>query len=405
MLKDKNILVGVTGGIAAYKMPFFIRQLKQAGANVRVVMTPSAHQFVTKLTLSTLSGNEVISDTFFEHETPSVKSGTWHIELGRWADAMVIAPTTANTMAKLASGYADNAVTTLALALRCPLIVSPAMDVDMWEHPATQSNISRLQEIGYVVVPPEEGELASGLSGKGRLPEFGAIMEALEKTIDTSRRDLVGKRILVTAGPTHEPIDPVRYIGNRSSGKMGFAIANAAAQRGAGVTLVSGPVALHTPRNVRRIDVESAAEMLKAVGKEIKKSDALIMAAAVADFAPRQLSTKKIKKVSGVNERTLELVTTPDILQTVAANAQDKVMVGFSLETHDELKNAKAKLKRKKLDLVVLNNTMQEGSGFGGDTNIVTIIAKNGKVSKLKKMTKFEVANEILDRASKLLKP
>jgi phosphopantothenoylcysteine decarboxylase / phosphopantothenate---cysteine ligase len=402
MLKDKNILVGITGGIAAYKMPFFIRQLKQAGANVQVVMTESAQKFVTKLTLATLSGNEVISDIFFDHDTRTVKTGTWHVELGQWAQAMVIAPATANTMAKLATGYSDNAVTTIALALRCPLLISPAMDVDMWEHTTTQTNVNRLREVGYFVLPPESGELASGLSGKGRLPEFGVIIEALENIVKNFHRDLEGKRILVTAGPTYEAIDPVRYIGNRSSGKMGYAIANAAALRGADVTLISGPVSLLTPRNVHRINIESARDMHAAVTKEISHADALVMAAAVADYTPTEAAPKKIKKAAGV--RTLELKSTTDILGSLAEQRRGKIIVGFSLETDHEIQNAKLKLKQKKLDFIVLNNPLTDGAGFGSDTNVVSIIGKNGSITKLKKMPKFDVANEILDRIVKLLK-
>jgi phosphopantothenoylcysteine decarboxylase / phosphopantothenate---cysteine ligase len=402
MLKDKNILVGITGGIAAYKMPFFIRQLKQAGANVQIVMTESAQKFVTKLTLATLSGNEVISDIFFDHDTRTVKTGTWHVELGQWAQAMVIAPATANTMAKLATGYSDNAVTTIALALRCPLLISPAMDVDMWEHSTTQANVNRLREIGYFVLPPESGELASGLSGKGRLPEFGVILDALEDIVKNSHRDLQGKKLLVTAGPTHEAIDPVRFIGNRSSGKMGFAIANAAALRGADVTLISGPVTLITPRNVHRINIESAKEMLSAVSKELFKADALVMAAAVADYTPKEFAPKKIKKSAGVP--VLELKATADVLGSLAEQRRGKIVVGFSLETDHEIQNAKQKLKQKKLDFIVLNNPLTNGAGFGSDTNVVSIISKNGNITKLKKMPKFDVANEILDRIVKLLK-
>jgi len=402
MLKDKNILVGITGGIAAYKMPFFIRQLKQAGANVQVVMTESAQKFVTKLTLATLSGNEVISDIFFDHDTRTVKTGTWHVELGQWAHAMVIAPATANTMAKLATGYSDNAVTTIALALRCPLLISPAMDVDMWEHTMTQSNVNRLRESGYFVLQPESGELASGLSGAGRLPDFSVIIDALENIVKNSHRDLQGKKLLVTAGPTHEPIDPVRFIGNRSSGKMGFAIANAAALRGAEVTLISGPMTLMTPRNVHRINVESAKDMLSAVSKEILRADALVMAAAVADYTPTEFAPKKIKKSSGVP--VLELKTTTDVLGSLAEQRRGKVIVGFSLETDHEIQNAKQKLKQKKLDFIVLNNPLTDGAGFGSDTNVVSIISKNGNITKLKKMPKFDVANEILNRIVKLLK-
>ncbi|MBI1805783.1 MAG: bifunctional phosphopantothenoylcysteine decarboxylase/phosphopantothenate--cysteine ligase CoaBC [Ignavibacteria bacterium] len=404
MLKDKNILIGVTGGIAAYKIPSLVRDFKQGGANVRVVMTESAREFVTPLTLSTLSGNEVILGTFPQASSNVMKAGTWHIDFGTWADIMVIAPATANVMAKLAHGYADNAVTTLALAVRCPIVISPAMDVDMWQHSATQENVSKLREMGYIILPPEEGELASGLSGPGRLPELSSIITAVNNVVSKVHKNLQGKRILVTAGPTHEAIDPVRYLGNRSSGKMGFAIANAAAQRGASVTLIAGNVRLQTPRNVHRIDVERADEMYDAVMKYRKKMDAVIMAAAVADFAPATTSSKKIKKeTSRDGHLILPLKKTKDILGRLGEMKNGNVLVGFSLETHNELTNAKKKLREKNLDLVVLNNPTEEGAGFGADTNVVTIISKNGKIERLKTMSKFDVAERILDRVAIML--
>jgi phosphopantothenoylcysteine decarboxylase/phosphopantothenate--cysteine ligase len=404
MLKGKKIIVGVTGGIAAYKIPWLVRRLKTDGAEVQVVMTESAQQFTTALTLSTLSGNEVIAGAFPQRDATLVKSRTWHVELGQWADCMVIAPATANTIAKLVSGIADNAVTTLALALRCPLIVSPAMDLDMWEHATTQANVAKLKELGYTVLPPERGELASGLTGAGRLPEVETIYHAIDGVLSHAHRDLAGKKILVSAGPTREPIDPVRYIGNRSSGKMGFAIANAAAQRGAEVTLVSGPVNLTTPRNVRRIDVETARQMHHAVMKELKNADALIMAAAVADFTVKSVSPQKIKKErleSGTLD--LKLTSTADILADAANNKNGKVLVGFALETEHGLANAKSKLKRKKLDMIVLNNPNDDGAAFGSDTNVATIITPGGKIAKLSKMSKFDVAHEILNRIAPLL--
>lgn len=403
-LKEKKIVIGVTGGIAAYKIPFLIRALRQAGVEVRVVMTDAALEFVTAMTLTTLSGNEVIVGTFPDQKTHRVRSETWHIDLGLWADAMVIAPATANTIAKLAAGFADNAVTTLALALRCPLIVAPAMDMDMWEHETTQANVTKLREIGYFIVPPAEGELASGLVGPGRLPEFGVILEEINNVLARSHRDLEGKRILVTAGPTHEAIDPVRFIGNRSSGKMGFALARAAALRGAGVTLIAGPVKAETPRGIRRIDVQSAQQMLDSVLAEIDATDALIMAAAVADFTPESPSHRKIKKeqLNG-NGHSIKLLPTADILQAVAPLRSGKVIVGFALETENGLRNAQQKLKQKKLDMIVLNNALREGAGFGGDTNIITLLSKQGSITKLKKMSKFDAANEILDRIVPIL--
>ena len=404
MLKEKHILVGITGGIAAYKIPSLVREFKKAGAAVKVLMTESAAEFVTPLTLSTLSGHEVVVGTFPAQQTNVLDGSTWHIKLAQWADVMLIAPATANTIAKLATGYADNAVTTLALAIRCPLIIAPTMDVDMLRHPATQENITKLCEIGCVVLPPESGELASGLVGEGRLPEFSIIMTAVKDVLGNARRDLRGKNILVTAGPTHEHIDPVRYIGNRSSGKMGFAIAGAAAQRGADVVLVTGQVTLSTPRNVKRVDIESAAEMHRAVMKHSKNADAIIMSAAVADFTPAKPSSHKIKKeqLNG-KSHSLELKKTKDILQDLSTKKYDGVLVGFALETEYGIGNAKQKLKQKKLDFIVLNNPLLNGAGFGTDTNIVTIISKNGKIEKLKKMPKYDVANEILNRVEKEL--
>jgi len=400
-LKDKNILVGITGGIAAYKIPLLVRDFVKAGARVRVAMTESAAEFIAPLTLSTLSGNRVAVGSF---PRPATDSGTWHIELASWADLMLIAPATANTIAKLAQGISDNAVTTLALAMRGPTLISPAMDRDMWLHPATQSNILRLKELGYILLPPEEGELASGLTGPGRLPHPEKILNAVAGVFKNAHKDLLDKKILVTAGPTREPVDPVRYLGNRSSGKMGFAIANAAAQRGASVTLVSGPVSLETPRNVQRVDVETAAEMYQAVMKRQRGMNAVIMAAAVADFAPAAPAVKKIKKEevpAGLFH--IECRRTKDILHQLGVKKKDSILVGFALETDNEISGAKKKLRDKNLDYIVLNNPAARGAGFETDTNIVTIISKSGHVERLRKMAKFDVANEILSRISKRL--
>jgi phosphopantothenoylcysteine decarboxylase/phosphopantothenate--cysteine ligase len=404
MLKGKHILIGVTGGIAAYKMCFAIRELRRAEADVRVVMTESAREFISPLTLSTLSGNEVIVGTFPSPSTSVVKGSTWHIDLALWADAMLIAPATANTIAKIAHGFADNAVTTLVLSLRCPLIISPSMDADMLANPMTQENIERLKELGVFVLPPEEGELASGLAGPGRLPEIDAIVKFVENVVDKTHQTLKGKKILVTAGPTQEPIDAVRFVSNRSSGKMGFAIANAAALRGAEVTLVSGPVALQTPRNVTRVDIRTAAEMSEAVRSRFSEQDAVIMAAAVADFTPIEPAKHKIKKedLQGKN-LNLELRRTQDILQALGQKKDGKVLVGFALETDDEIRHAKEKLTQKHLDLIVLNNPLVEGAGFGAETNVVSLIDRSGKVETLPKLSKFDVANVILDRLAKIL--
>lgn len=404
MLSKNNILIGITGGIAAYKIPWLVRDLKKRGADVRIVMTEAATEFVTPLTLATVSGSEVIVGTFPEEKKKSLKAGTWHIELARWADVMLIAPATANTIAKLAHGYADNAVTTLALALRCPLIIAPAMDADMWHHDLTQENLTKLRELGCRIIPPASGELASGLVGEGRLPDFSVITKTLEEVLSNAKKDLTGKKILVTAGPTYEAIDPVRFIGNRSSGKMGYAIANAAAQRGADVLLVSGPTHLPTPKGIKKIAVESAEAMYKAVMKNFSKKDVIIMTAAVSDFTPATTALKKIKKES-LNGKgiTLELRPTKDILKSISEKATRAVIVGFALETHNGIQNAKAKLKEKKLDFVVLNNPLVAGAGFGEDTNVVTIISKNGNIEKLKRMSKYDIAHEILNRVVPLL--
>ena len=405
MLKNKHIVLGVTGGIAAYKIPLLVREFRKAGADVRVVMSEAACEFVTPLTLSTLSNNEVIVGTFPKTLANVLDAKTWHIKLGQWADVMLVAPATANILAKLANGLSDDAVSTLALAVRCPLVISPTMDLDMWQHAATQKNVTVLQEMGYVVIPPDDGELASGLVGPGRLPEIGNIVDAVAAVLSTARRDLVGKKIVVTAGPTYEPIDPVRFIGNRSSGKTGFALANAAAQRGAQVTLITGRTHLPTPKFVKRIDVETASQMYQAVMKYQRSADAIIMAAAVADYTPAYVSSKKIKKESSREVAlSIELITTKDILREVSLKNKKSVLVGFALETDHAVTNAKKKLKEKKLDFIVLNQAGKEGSGFDSDTNIVTIIARNGKIEKLKKMMKYSVAQEILNRVSKLLK-
>ncbi len=402
MLKGKHILIGITGGIASYKIPLFIRLLKKAGADVRVVATASAAQFVTPETLATLSGNEVIVDIFPPEDT-LVKADTWHIKLGIWADAMVIAPATANTLAKIAHGYADNAVTMLTLALRCPLILSPAMDVDMWHHPATQQNLQKLREFGYFIINPEVGELASGLVGEGRLPEAETLLKEIDNILTRSYKDLRGKKILITAGPTYEALDPVRFIGNRSSGKMGFALAQAAATRGANVTLIAGPVHLETPKHVNRINVESAEQMYKAVFKHRKAQHAIIMAAAVADYTPAQVAPNKIKKEEISQGWYSPLKKTPDILQSLGEKKGNTCLIGFALETDNDLENAKVKLKKKNLDFIVLNNALEEGAGFGIDTNIVKIISRNGKIEQLPKLTKFEVANIILDNMNSTL--
>ncbi len=403
MMSGKHILLGVTGGIAAYKTAPLIREFVKAGAEVQVIMTRSATQFITPLTLSTLSKRPVIIEMFPPSPDQPTEHWTKHIELGLWADVMLIAPASANTTAKLAHGLADNFLTTLALALRCPLMLAPSMDVDMYRNEQTQRNLDALKEAGCHIIDPGEGELASGLEGPGRLPEVPVLFNAVGALLDKVHQDLRGKHVLVTAGPTQEPIDPVRYIGNRSSGKMGFAVANAAAQRGADVTLISGPVSIGTPRNTRRIDVGTAAEMQTEVLRAFGSTDLLVMAAAVADFAPARSFPGKIKREDVGASMTINLRRNADILGEVAAQRTHQVVVGFALETENGIQNAQHKLAAKKLDAIVLNNPQDNGAAFGSDTNVVSILTPDGSVEHLPKMSKFDVANELLDRVKPLL--
>ncbi len=399
MVKGKHILLGVTGGIAAYKTAWLVRELVKKGADVQVVMTRAATQFVTPLTLSTLSRRQVVIDMFSPSPDQTTDQWTKHIELGIWADLMLIAPATANTIAKITHGMADDFLTALVLALRAPLVLAPSMDVDMYLHEATQQNLALLKERGCFVIDPESGELASGLSGPGRLPEVETLVRFVDTLLEGTRSDLKGKRVVVTAGPTHEPIDPVRYIGNRSSGKMGFAVANAAALRGAEVTLISGPVSLQSPRNTRRINVQTASEMHEAVLKEFPAADVVVMAAAVADFAPVTSAPEKIKRESQKGGAlSLELKKNPDILKNLGEQKSRQILVGFALETSDGSANAQKKLREKHLDMIVLNNPLDEGAGFESDTNVVTIFMAQGGGEQLPRMSKFDVANIILDR-------
>lgn len=395
MLSGKHIILGITGSIAAYKSVLLVREFIKHGAEVQVVMTPSAKEFITTLTLSTISGKEVIVDMF-----PSDQSkGTWHIHSGMWADAMLIAPASANTIAKLAHGFADNALTSLVLALRCPLIVAPVMDTDMYFHQATQENISILRNRGVKIIEPESGELASGLEGIGRLPEPNAIVQYIDNLLNT-KNDFAGKSVLITAGPTHEAIDPVRYLTNHSSGKMGFAIAQAMSERGADVILISGPVQLETPIGVKRINVTSASEMFDAVTKHQKQADVIIMSAAVADFTPVHHPNNKMKKEKISSDHfSLQLELTKDILQHLGSTKTSKqILVGFALETENEIQNALEKLKRKNADIIVLNNPLQKGAGFGVDTNVVTILTRDGNQETTGKLKKIEIAHLLLDR-------
>jgi phosphopantothenoylcysteine decarboxylase/phosphopantothenate--cysteine ligase len=389
-IKDKTIVVGVSGGIAAYKAAELVRILVTRGARVHVMMTRNATEFITPLTLQTLSSNPVASDTF----SLTQESEIGHIRLADTADAIVIAPATANVIAKAASGIADDIVTTVLLAARCPIAFAPAMNVHMYEHPTVGENLARLRARGVTVIEPEEGALACGYEGKGRLCDPAAIAEELERML--SAHDLDGERILITAGPTQEAIDPVRFVSNRSTGKMGFALARAAWRRGASVRMIAGPSALATPRGVDRVDTVSAQEMLEATARNFSWSSALIMAAAVADFRPARPETHKIKKQA--RGLTLEMESIGDQLPRLAAEKGDRLMVGFAAETADLEDNARDKLKRKKLDLIVANDVTLEGAGFGTETNIVTLIGRDGEVERHPKLAKDEVADLILDR-------
>jgi phosphopantothenoylcysteine decarboxylase/phosphopantothenate--cysteine ligase len=402
-MRGKHVLVGITGGIAAYKVGYLVRDLVKSGAEVKVMMTEAGTRFVAPLTFSALSKNSVFTDLWTTNQSSDSDISTQHIDLANWADVLVIAPASANTIAKLAYGISDNLLAVVALATTRPIILAPTMDSEMYLNPVTQNNLTSLKERGYCVIPPVEGELASGLSGPGRLPEIKIIIETIGKILDQSHQDLKKKRILVTAGPTYEAIDPVRFIGNRSSGKMGFAIANAAAQRGAEVTLIAGPTHLETPRNVTRIDVESALEMLTAVLSHTKKIDVVIMAAAVADYTPANPAKQKIKKHSNSKGLELKLEATTDILATLGKKKRRVTLVGFALETKDELAGAKEKLRKKNLDLIVLNSFGKQNRVFGSNLNTIAMIDKRGKVEQLPILPKFDVANKILNKIKTLL--
>jgi phosphopantothenoylcysteine decarboxylase/phosphopantothenate--cysteine ligase len=391
-INGKNIVLGVTGCIAAYKSAYLIRELVTRGAIIKVVMTTSATNFITPLTLSSLSKNNVIVNMFPDSISGNTELNTWHIDLAQWADLILIAPATVNTVAKIANGFADNALTTVVSAARSPVIVAPAADVDMYQNQVTKENIARLEKLGYFVIEAEEGELASGLTGIGRFPDINKITDAVELVLTGYKKDLSRQRILVTAGATYEDIDPVRYLGNRSSGKMGFALAKAAFLRGAEVTLVSGPSNEFAYPEIKMINVRSATQMKKAVTGVLKLNDVLIMAAAVADYKPTRVSPNKIKKNTKLKE--IKVTKTEDILSSV--NADTKKVIGFALETDNELANAKKKLKEKKLNMIVLNSLKDKKSGFEFDTNKVIIIKKNGRSLKLPLQSKFQIANKIL---------
>jgi phosphopantothenoylcysteine decarboxylase / phosphopantothenate---cysteine ligase len=403
-LKGKKILLGVSGGIAAYKTCELVRLFKKNEAEVRVIMTPSAVNFVSPVTLSTLSGNEVLINIFPEvnaETSERVETKTWHIYNGMWADVFLIAPATANTIAKIANGMSDNFLTATILSSRCPVIVCPTMDEDMLNNQVTSANITRLKEYGYWVIEPETGELASGLYGAGRMPEPQSVYNFVDSYLAGHKTDLTGKKVLITAGPTYEPIDAVRFIGNYSSGKMGFSLAKAAQQRGADVTLISGPVSLETPRKVERINVSTAEEMFNAVKENVKGTDIIIMSAAVADFKPKQVSGNKIKK-SQTGELAIETEKTIDILEYLGKNKSGYKLAGFALETDNEIEYAKDKITKKNLDIVVVNNPKDQGAGYGTDTNVISIIDKNMNITKYDLMSKFDAANKILDKITEL---
>lgn len=394
MLKNKMIVLGVTGGIAAYKVADLASKLTQAGSNVRVVMTWEATELVKPLTFQALTGNPVVTEMF----EPAPLSGITHVNLADEADIVAIVPSTANIIAKIAGGIADDMLTCVVLATKAPVIVAPAMHNNMYVNPITQENIAKLKSRGFIVIPPVYGRLASGAVGKGRLPEITEIMGIIQQTLGR-KGDLAGKSIVVTAGGTQEAIDPVRFIGNRSSGKMGYAVVEAARDRGADVTLITTPTSLNPIAGVETVKVQSAKEMKDAVGKATTKADVLIMAAAVADYMPKVTATQKIKKSAG--GLTLEVVKTPDIIAEVKGKF---LKIGFAAETEDLITNASKKLVNKKLDLIVANDVTAKDSGFGADTNKVVIIDKNGNQEDLPLMTKREVADKILDKVGKLLK-
>lgn len=394
----KKIILGITGCIAAYKSCYIARELIKRGAEVKVVMTPSSTEFISPLTLSSLSNNNVIVNIFPASQKDGTDLSTWHIDYALWADLMIIAPATVNTIAKIANGFADNALTTLVLALRSPLIIAPAADVDMYENKITKENLEKVKELGHFIVNAEEGELASGLSGYGRLADNQKIIDAAELILSGFSRDFSDKKILITAGPTFEDIDPVRFIGNRSSGKMGYNLAKAAMLRGADVTLISGPSNEISYPEIKLIKVRNAAEMKKAVDSELKNNDLLIMSAAVADYKPDKVSKNKIKKESKLSE--IKIKETDDILSSIKKD--NKKIIGFALESDNEQNNAVKKLKEKKLDMIILNSLKDKGSGFEFDTNKISVIHKNGKKKAYPLLSKFQTANNILSEILKL---
>lgn len=392
MLKGKKIIVGITGSIAAYKAAIFVRLLMKSEAEVKVVMTSAAKDFITPLTLSTLSKNPVLS------EFTSGSEGEWnnHVELGLWADVMVIAPASANTIGKMANGLCDNLLLATYLSARCPVFVAPAMDLDMYQHPSVTQNLTALKSFGHHVIAAEDGELASGLSGVGRLAEPEHLIQHLESFF-SSKKKLEGKKVLITAGPTYEAIDPVRFIGNHSSGKMGYALAEAAFQQGAEVNLISGPTHLAAPSaGIQLIKVTSGSEMFEAAESLFKSSDINVFASAVADYAPVRVADQKIKKAG--NEMTIQLAKTIDIAKTLGAQKSEKQFhVGFALETENEVAHAQQKITSKNFDLIVLNSLNNQGAGFGHETNKISIIDKANNIQDFELKSKTEVAQDIIN--------
>lgn len=389
MLTGKKIILGVTGSIAAYKAILLVRLLVKDGAEVKVIMTPSAKDFVSPLTFSTLSKNEVLIDLFNE------TSWANHVDLGRWADVMVLAPLSCNTLAKMANGLCDNLLLAVYLSATCPVIVAPAMDEDMWHHSSTKLNIEKITSFGNNIIPVENGELASGLFGEGRMAEPDQILLYLQ-IFFLSSKDLAGQKILVTAGPTYEAIDPVRFIGNHSSGKMGVAIAEEFAERGADVTLILGPSNISVGKSINTINVTSAQQMYDACINNFSKSDITVMAAAVADYTPQDFSSGKIKKTEDI--LSINLKKTNDILKKLGGQkSKDQIVVGFALETNNEKENALSKLEKKNIDLIILNSLNDEGAGFGTDTNKIAIFDKHGNEFQFEKKSKKLVAKDIVN--------
>ncbi len=395
-LEGRHILLGITGSIAAYKAAMLCRLLKREGAEVQVVMTALAKQFITPLTMATLSRRPILVE-FFDPE-----NGQWnsHVSLGEWADLMLIAPATANTLAKMTAGVADNLLLTTYLSARCPVMVAPAMDLDMYAHYTTQRNLKELKEHGVGIIEPGSGELASGLEGKGRMAEPDEIVEQLKAHFAEKKKPLTGKHFVVTAGPTIEPIDPVRFISNHSSGKMGYAIAETLAEKGARVTLVSGRTALPTPAGVERVDVLTAEEMYRATVAAFEEADGAVMCAAVADYTPAEVATEKLKKSDA--DLQIPLKRTRDIAAELGRTKGQKILVGFAMETQNEAANATQKLTKKNFDFIVLNSLREAGAGFRGDTNRVTLIDSTSQ-EELPLLTKREVAERIAQKIEQLL--